>query len=85
MVVEQILDLDSADPPGQEEWDRQFRESCNVRNGNGLGEEQEAERIADQLSMWRRLLPEHLTINEHTSPLPHHVISLAVSHPPRAI
>lgn len=78
MVVEDILDLDSAPPLGQDEWDRQFRESNEAKRGL-LGEEQEAERISEQLRLWRQMLPSHLTIVGNESPLPHHVIGLAVS------
>lgn len=78
MAVEDILDLDSAGLPGNHDWDRQFRESSEARRG-GQGEQQEAERIGQQLTLWRQMLPAHLTPNEHSSPLPHHVIGLAVS------
>lgn len=78
MVVEDILDLDSASLPCNDEWDRQFRESSFVKRGNH-GEEREAARIGEQLDLWRQALPIHLTPNERFSPLPHHVIGLAVS------
>lgn len=77
MVVEDILNLDTAGLPGDTEWDRQFRESAESTRGVH-GEEQEAERIGEQLNLWRRMLPGHLVPNERTSPLPHHVIGLAV-------
>lgn len=78
MVVEDILDLDSASLPGNDEWDRQFRQSSIAKKGDH-GEEREAARIGEQLDLWRQMLPVHLTPNDRTSPLPHHVIGLAVS------
>jgi hypothetical protein len=77
MVVEDILDLDSASLPGDSEWDRQFRESSTTKRGTH-GEEHEAQRIGEQLDRWREMLPGHLTPNDRLSPLPHHVIGLAV-------
>lgn len=78
MVVEDILDLDSASLPGSSEWDRQFRESSMAKRGDH-GEETEAARIEEQLNRWREMLPAHLAPNDRLSPLPHHVIGLAVS------
>lgn len=77
MVVEDILDLDSAASPVSDEWDRQFRESTRAKRGAN-SEEQEAERIGEQLTLWRQMLPAHLNVGERVSPLPHHVIGLAV-------
>jgi hypothetical protein len=78
MVVEDILDLDPASQPGNDEWDRQFRQSKSGKQGND-SDEQEAARIGEQLGLWRQMLPVYLTPNDRLSPLPHHVIGLAVS------
>jgi hypothetical protein len=78
MVVEDILDLDSASPPGDSDWDRQFRQSSHVKRGP-QDEEREAARIGEQLDLWRDMLPVHLTPDDHLSPLPHVFIGLAVS------
>jgi hypothetical protein len=78
MVVEDILDLDWATPPGSNDFDIQFRKSSTARRGDH-GEEQEATRIGEQLDLWRQMLPVHLTPNNQLSPLPHVSIGLAVS------
>lgn len=80
MVVEDILDLDSVCFVGENEWDRQFRESSTAKKGQ-INEEREAARIEEQLDRWREMLPVHLTPSELLSPLPHVFIGLAVSVP----
>ena len=76
-VVEEVLDLEFVETTGENEWDRQFRESGEARRGL-LSEAQEAERISEQLRLWREMLPRNLQIDDTLSPMPHHAISLAV-------
>lgn len=77
MVVEDILDLDLVYLTGNDEWDRQFRQSGVAKRGQH-DEEREAARIGEQLDRWREMLPVHLTPNDSLSPLPHVFIGLAV-------
>jgi hypothetical protein len=77
MIVEDILDLDSIGPPSSDPFDQQFKQ----RPRNHRDRIKDAEEIADQLRLWRSSLPKHLEVHPSgsASPMPHHVIGMAVS------
>lgn len=78
MIVEDILDIDITGPPIHEAWDQQFAAKLHSRHHRI----RRAESIAEQLDLWRKDMPIQLEIdtsNTGPSPLPHHVIGLAVS------
>lgn len=81
MLVEEILDLEMEGPNllgSSEWWDRQFAEEAGQRRDLN----QERERIARQLSLWKQSLPSWLDVDtkSESSPLPHHVVGVTVSH-----
>jgi hypothetical protein len=77
MIVEDILDVDITGPPISEPWDQQFADSLKFRHHTV----RRAEDIAEQLEIWRKHMPPQLEVDQapSLSPLPHHVIGLAVS------
>lgn len=81
MIVEDILDLDVIGPPVSDPFDQQFSQ----RSLGHRDRVQDAEQIAEQLRLWKSSLPKHLEVNPGgpVSPLPHHVIGMAVSTDPQ--
>jgi hypothetical protein len=78
MIVEEILSLQAQGPPiSTDPWDQQFA----ARQKTAKDQWQAAEELSQQLKLWRQSLPRHLDVNptSRISPLPHHVVGLAVS------
>lgn len=76
MIVEDIVDLDVTPPPCVEPWDQHFVAALNARHDTI----RRAEVIAQQLDDWRANMPPQIDVDHGSiSPLPHHVIGLAVS------
>ncbi|KAK4688185.1 hypothetical protein P7C73_g1927, partial [Tremellales sp. Uapishka_1] len=77
-IVEEILDMETEGPDFGEEsqgWDQQFAARCRDKRSM----DQEYQDLSHQLDAWRGALPKHLDVNPSasTSPLPHHIVSLA--------
>ncbi|KIR26992.1 hypothetical protein I309_04159 [Cryptococcus deuterogattii LA55] len=86
MLVEEILDLEMEGPNllgSSEWWDRQFAEEAGQRRDLN----QERERIARQLSLWKQSLPSWLDVDtkSESSPLPHHVVGVTWYHTSRIL
>ena len=77
MIVENILDLDMIGPPVDEPIDQHIFDQATL----GCDPIKDAESVAEQLRLWKQSIPSHLTMttSQTVSPLPHHVLNMAVS------
>ena len=76
MIVENILDLDMIGPPVDDPIDQHIFDQAMASRDPV----KDAESVAEQLRLWKQSIPAHLTMasNPSISPLPHHVLNMAV-------